>query len=93
MKNAILALPLLLASPACSTMRELVDVPAAVISDVGGAVEAVTPGETAAAEAAGTVASTGVSIATGNPALGAAAGALVTGIAAFFISRRKKPAA
>lgn len=90
MKRLILAATLSIPLASCHTLKEVLDVPTAVVSDVGGAVDVVTPGDSAVAETAGQVAATGTTVLTGNPALGAAAGALVTGLAAFFISKRRK---
>lgn len=52
---------------------------------LGGGVEGADPAQ-AAGDAAGTVAT----IATGNPLIGAGIGALVTGVAALFVAKRKK---
>lgn len=92
MKRILIVLTLC-AAPACSTLKEILDVPGAVVADATGAVDTVLPGEQAVAEAAGSAASTGTTLVTGNPALGAAAGALVTGLAAWALSKRKKSAA
>ena len=93
MKKLLLPFLLIVPLSSCHTLGALLGVPAAVAEDVTGAVGAVTPDSSAVAETAGQVAATGTTVLTGNPALGAAAGALVTGIAAFFISKRRKPAA
>lgn len=88
MKNLLLAIPLLLATPACRVLDEIADVPAAVVGDVG---DAVTTDEAvqAQAEATGSTVGTIVTLGTGNPAIGAGAAALVTaGI--LFLKRRKK---
>lgn len=94
MKRLILASLLAFPCASCSTLDSLLDVPAAVATDVGGAVDAasevVTPAEKATADTAGQVAATGTTILTGNAALGAAAGSLVTLLASFLIQRRKK---
>lgn len=85
-------LSVLLLTPACATTRELLDVPGAVLEDVGGAVGAVTPEvePTAVGETAGSVAT----LATGNPLIGAGVGAMATALAAVFLAKRKKkPAA
>lgn len=89
MKHFILALPLLLGS-GCGTLRSIAEVPVAVVGDVEDGVDVLTPDDEAAANQAGQVAGTGVTLLTGNAALGAGAGALVTGIAAWFLRRRKK---
>ena len=91
MKKLILAACLVFPLSSCHTLGAVLGVPAAVAEDVGGAVDVVTPDPIA--ETAGQVAATGTTVLTGNPALGAAAGALVTGVAAFFISKRRKPTA
>lgn len=87
-----LGIILLALTPACHTLGELMDVPSAVVQDVGGAVDVVTPDDQAAAETAGSVAQTGTTLLTGNAALGAGAGALVTTLV-LWLRKKKKPAA
>lgn len=93
MKNLLLILPLVFTSSSCKTLASLASVPSAVVADVGGAVDVVVPGDDKIAETAGQVAATAATGITGNPLLGAAAGALVTGIAAIFLGKRKKKTA
>ena len=94
MKKLLLVLPLLCLTPSCETLRAALAVPAAVVSDVGGVVDttvgAVEPSP--AAKAAGEVASTGATILTGNAALGAGVGVIVTGLVTFLLSKKKRPA-
>lgn len=92
MKKILLVLALT-ATPACSTLKEVLDIPGAVISDATGAVDTVLPGDQAIADTAGAAAATAATGLTGNPAAGAAAGALVTGLAAWLLSKRRKAAA
>lgn len=94
MKNLLLVLPLLCVAPSCKTLDSLLEVPAAVVEDVGGAVDTTVGVVDPSPEAkvAGQVADTGVSILTGNAALGAAAGSIVTILASIFLRKRKKPA-
>ena len=95
----LVASPLLLAAPACSTLKEILDVPGAVAEDVGGVLPDGEPapeveaGPTITPEAIGEVAETGTSILTGNSLLAATVGGLVTIIAGFFLRRKKQPAA
>ncbi len=94
MKRSLLILSLALA-PACHTMGAICRIPEAVVSDVGGVVETVVPGEaTPEAEAIGSTVGTGATLITGNPALGALAGGLATAVAMLvYGKRKKKPAA
>lgn len=98
MKNLILALPLLFVAPSCETAKAVLGVPVAVVDDVESGVDAVVPGQEAdagtppAAEAAGSTVGTIVTLGTGNPAVGAGAGALVTVLVGLFLKRKKKPA-
>jgi len=84
MKKLLLILPLLCAAPACKTIDALLDVPGAAAEDVGGVV----PGSPTA-DTAGQVAATGTTLLTGNAALGAGVGALVTILAGMFLKKRK----
>lgn len=88
MKSLLLALPLFFATPSCHTLEALAGVPAGVVTDVGGAVETLTPGEQAVVDTASTVATTGGTI-VGGPVGGAAAGALATLLATWALKRRK----
>ena len=89
MKSLILALPLLLVAPSCETVRSLAAVPAAVVSDVGSGVDALTPGEQATVDAVSSAAQTGGTI-IGGPAVGGAAGVLATLLATWALKKRKK---
>ncbi len=92
MKNllaGLVALPLFFATPSCGTLNELLDVPAAAVGDVGGAVDALTPGEQAVVDTTTGLATTGGTL-VGGPAGGAAAGALATLLATWLIKRRRK---
>lgn len=89
MRNILLALPLLFVTPSCSTLGEILDVPAAVVDDAGGAVDALTPGEQAVVDTTTGLATTGGTL-IGGPAGGVAAGALATLLATWFLKRRRK---
>lgn len=91
MKSLILVLPLLFVAPSCETVRAVAGVPAAVITDVGSGVDALTPGEQATVDTVSTVATTGGTI-VGGPAVGAAAGSLATLLATWALKKRKKAA-
>ena len=92
--SLILLIPLLAVTPSCETVKSVLAVPAAVVSDVGGAVETtvgvVSPEP--AAEAAGQVASTGATLLTGNAAIGAGVGAVVTALVGIFLRKKKATA-
>lgn len=91
MKKLLIVLPLL-CTPACETVRAALAVPAAVVSDVGGAVDTtvgvVSPDPAAAA--IGDAASTGATLLTGNAAIGAGVGVVVTALAGIFLRKRKQ---
>ena len=92
MKNLILALPLLLATPSCRVVDELLDVPAAAVGDVGTVLQTDEETDQAAADQAGSTVGTIVTLGTGNPALGAGVGAVVALGVGFFLKRRKQAA-
>jgi len=90
MKHIALVLALSLPAASCETLGEVLKVPGAVVSDVGGAVEAVVPGESdpkadAIGEAAGDVAG----ILTGNPLVDLLVTTLVGGAVGFFLRKKK----
>lgn len=99
MKNLLIVLPLLFATPACGTLGAVggvagavLEVPEAVVGDISAVGETITPGEEAVVSAVSTAAQTGGTL-IGGPAVGAAAGAVATLLAGFFIRKRKKAAA
>lgn len=79
-------------TPSCETVRAVASVPAAVVSDVGDAL----PGEPAptlgdvVVDSGAQAAGTGVTIATGDAALGGAVTAALMALGAFAL-RKKKP--
>lgn len=98
MKQLLLVLPLLFVAPSCRTAGAvwdaLVGIPTAAASDVADTVTPDQGGDDAPppeAEAAGSMVGTVVTLGTGNPAVGAGAAALVTGVVAWLVKRKKKP--
>jgi hypothetical protein len=81
MKHLLLALPLLIVTPACGALGQ----------DPAPEAEEGSP-ESAVADTAGTVAATGTTIITGNAGLGALVGAAVSGLVLFGLGKRRKGA-